>query len=197
MTQLDRQNRYQEIMAHELEEERRRDKFYAIDPSLNDDDYFKELGAKDEALMRLTARLQKQSDLAAALEGSDRAGSPGPKLLQVTYLNADNSGSAASPKAQPKPSHAAAAQWNPRFFLEVSQDGGDGGAGNSAGSAAIGEATFEKLPSQDEWVPTRVKIWRCSVDAEILDAHLPLPHGLKYVSLRSLSASSSIASSSQ
>jgi hypothetical protein len=195
MTQLDRQNRYQEIMAHELEEERRRDKFYAIDPSLNDDDYFKELGAKDEALVRLTARLQKQSDLAAALEGTDGARSPGPKLLQVTYLNADNSGSVALPYGQPW--NTAAAQWNPRFFLEVSHGGSDGGAGNSAGSAAIGEATFEKLPSQDEWVPTRVKIWRCSVDAEILDAHLPLPHGLKYVSLRSLSASSSTASSSQ
>jgi len=34
------------MMAHELEEERRRDKFYNIDPSLPDDDYFTELAAK-------------------------------------------------------------------------------------------------------------------------------------------------------
>ena len=170
-------------MAHELEEERRRDKFYAIDPTLDDDSYFKELGAKDEALVRLTARLQKHSDLAAALVGS-----ASPRLLQVTYLNADNSGGPVASQQGPS-----AHLWNPRFFLEVSPGAGEGRAGNGAG--AIGEATFEKL--QDEWVPTRVKIWRCPVDASILDVHLPLPHGLKYVSLRSLSTPQSSASSAE
>jgi hypothetical protein len=179
-------------MAHELEEERRRDKFYAIDPSLDDDSYFKELGAKDEALVRLTARLQKQSDLAAALVGAGDTGSAGPRLLQVTYLNADNSGGPVVSQ-QGGSSHSVATQWNPRFFLEVSPGAGEGWAGNGVG--AIGEVTFEKL--QDEWVPTRVKIWRCPVEASILDVHLPLPHGLKYVSLRSLSAPPPSASSAE
>ena len=73
-------------MAHELEEERRRDQFYDIDPALNDDEYFKELGAKDEALVRLTTRLQTQADLAAALVGMSSSKSAHPGEVQVRGL---------------------------------------------------------------------------------------------------------------
>ena len=106
--------KYEEIMAHELEEERRRDKFYAIDASLSDDDYFKELGAKDDALGRLTHRLQTQSDLPTLLSPS--AGPvPSAASVQITYLNS------LSPHV-PKGSNAHLnrdIEWRPRFYLEL------------------------------------------------------------------------------
>ena len=106
--------KYEEIMAHELEEERRRDKFYAIDASLSDDDYFKELGAKDDALGRLTLRLQTQSDLPALLSPS--AGPvPSAASVQITYLNS------LSPHV-PKGMNAhldCDTEWRPRFYLEL------------------------------------------------------------------------------
>lgn len=170
-------------MAHELEEERRRDSFYNIDPNLSDEDYFKELGAKDEALVRLTARLQTQSNLATVL-GSG-LGAMG--AAQVTYLNSDNSDPAEASPLDAGP--LGRSRWRPRFYIEVSSAGRSSEEADESGGTcgAIGEATFER--SNDEWVPVSLSIVAVSKQRRLIDVSLPLPHGLKYVSLRSLTSS--------
>jgi len=176
-------------MAHELEEERRRDSFYNIDPNLSDEDYFKELGAKDEALVRLTARLQTQSNLATVLGSGTGAKTDG-AAVQVTYLNSDNNDHAEVSRAS---AALGRSTWRPRFYIEVSSAGrsseeaDDSGSRESSTCGAIGEATFER--SQDEWVPTSLSIVAISRQRHLVDVSLPLPHGLKYVSLRSLTCS--------
>ena len=113
--------RYQEIMAHELEEEQRRDKFYGIDPSLPDEEYFKELGAKDEALGNLTSRLQSQSNLATILEDKSQAAGQGlgDRQVQGTYLNSLND----NRTARGLETSGDGAEWRPRFFLELNGTG--------------------------------------------------------------------------
>lgn len=176
-------------MAHELEEERRRDKFYNIDPSLSDEDYFKELGAKDEALVRLTTRLQTQSDLATVL-GAGRASDS--SIVQVTYLNSDNSDNglqAAQPSQVLANGGRDRVSWRPRFYIEVSSSAQpspeDATGSEPQRCGAIGEAVFER--SGAEWVPTCLSIHATAKHQHLVDVCLPLPHGLKYVSLRSIS----------
>lgn len=182
-------------MAHELEEERRRDKFYNIDPSLSDEDYFKELGAKDEALVRLTARLQTQSDLAAVLGAGAGGAGINDAIVQVTYLNSDNSDKA--PQMAQTASRGSGgregedrSKWRPRFYIEVSSAvqprSEDASESTPPHFGAIGEATFER--SGGEWVPTCLSIVTVSKQNHVVDVCLPLPHGLKYVSLRSISS---------
>ena len=150
---------YQEMMEQEIEEERRRDQFYGVDPSLPDKLYFQELTAKDSALLQLTNRLQSATEIAEILGDATHP-------LQLTYLSNEFYSGSRQQKGHDR-------TWRPRMYIEGSR------------RAAIVESSF--VMSGEEWVPTHVKIESVAKSGEtLLDAALPLPHGLKYVNLSSL-----------
>ena len=180
----------------EEEEERRTQRFYAVPPHLGDDDYYVELAARHAALKELLVRMEASPSILGML-GSPRAKDandgvadaappePSSGLEMVFLTDTTRLAPPSTDGAEPRE------VWRPRMYLE------------GPARAVLATATFERAapppaprrrgrdgggdPARG-WVPVALSVEAVDEapagDRLLLDSRAPLPHGIRYSTLR-------------
>jgi hypothetical protein len=179
----------------EEEEERRTQRFYAVPPHLGDDAYYVELAARHAALKELLFRMEASPSILGMLgssrttdtsDGAANATPPTPSSgLEMVFLT-DTTRLAPPDMDGAEPREV----WRPRMYLE------------GPARAVLATATFERAapppaprrrgrdggdPTRG-WVPVALSMEAVGEapagDRLLLDSRAPLPHGIRYSTLR-------------